>query len=90
MTSYWSELGGIAAGLGVIGTLMKSGLIIIRAVTLICDNSEAVLSSKQDLTPSVFHRTESPPSSIWRKSGAEILMYYIRGLRATRTAWINH
>jgi hypothetical protein len=59
MTSYWSELGGIATGLGVLATLSRPGLILIRSVTLICDNPAAVLASKRDLTPSVFHRTES-------------------------------
>jgi hypothetical protein len=59
MASYWSELGGIAAVLGVIGTLSRSGMKRIRGVTLICDNSAAVLASKRDLTPSVFHHTES-------------------------------
>jgi hypothetical protein len=34
-------------------------MIRIRGVTLICDNSAAVLASKRDLTPCVFHRTES-------------------------------
>jgi hypothetical protein len=59
MASYRSELGGIAAGLGVPGTLARSRMIRIRGVTLICDNSAAVLASKHDLTPSVFNRTES-------------------------------
>jgi hypothetical protein len=34
-------------------------MICIRGVTLICDNSKAVLASKQDLPPTVFHCTES-------------------------------
>jgi hypothetical protein len=33
-------------------------MIRIRGVTLICDNSAAVLARKSDLTPSVFHHTE--------------------------------
>jgi hypothetical protein len=52
-------MGRITEDLGVLGTLSRSGLIFICAVTLICDNSAAVLSSKRDLTPSVFHRIES-------------------------------
>jgi hypothetical protein len=59
MASYRSELGGTASGLRVIWTLARSGMIRIRGVTLICDNSAAILASKRDLTPSVFHRTES-------------------------------
>jgi hypothetical protein len=57
--SYRSELGGIAAGLGVLGTLARSGMIRIRGLALIYDNSAAILASKCDLTPSVFHRIES-------------------------------
>jgi hypothetical protein len=57
--SYRSELGGISAKIGVLGTLARSGMIRILGVTLICDNLAAVLSSKRDLTPSVFHRIES-------------------------------
>jgi hypothetical protein len=48
MASYRSELGGIAAGLGVLGVLSRSGMIRIRGLTLICYNSAAVLSSKRD------------------------------------------
>jgi hypothetical protein len=59
MTTYGSEPGGIAAGLGILGTLARSGLKLVHAVILICNNSVAVLSSKRDLTPSVFHCTES-------------------------------
>jgi hypothetical protein len=59
MTSYQSELSEIAAGPCVLGTLSISGLILIRSVLLICDNSSAFLASKHDLTPSVFHCTES-------------------------------
>jgi hypothetical protein len=59
MTSYWMELGGTGAGLGVLGTLARSGLILICSVTLIYVNPAAVLASKRDLTPSVFHGAES-------------------------------
>jgi hypothetical protein len=38
MASYRSELGGIVTGLGGLGALARAGLIIIRSVTLICDN----------------------------------------------------
>jgi hypothetical protein len=59
MASYQSDLGWIAAGLRVLGTLERSGMIRIRGVTLICDNSAALLASKRNLTSSVFHHTES-------------------------------
>jgi hypothetical protein len=51
--------GGVVSGIGFLGALARSVIIHIRGVTLICDNSAAVLASKRDLTPSVFHRTES-------------------------------
>jgi hypothetical protein len=38
--------------------LARSGMIRIRGVTLVCDNSTDVLASKRDLMPSVFHLTE--------------------------------
>jgi hypothetical protein len=58
MVSYLSELGGITAGNGVLGTLARSGMIRIQGVILFCDNSAAVLANKRDLTPIVFHNTE--------------------------------
>jgi hypothetical protein len=58
MTSYRSELGGIIAGLAVLGTLLWSGLINARHIKFICDNSAAILASKRELTQSIFHRTE--------------------------------
>jgi hypothetical protein len=58
MTSYRSELGVIIAGLAVLGTLLRLGLINARCIKFICDNSAAILASKRDLTQSIFHRTE--------------------------------
>jgi hypothetical protein len=58
MTSYRSELGGIIAGLAVLGTLIRSGLINARSIKFICENSAAILASKGELTQSIFHRTE--------------------------------
>jgi hypothetical protein len=58
MTSYRSELGGIIAGLTVIGNLLRSGLINTRSIKFICDNSAAILASKRELTQSIFHRAE--------------------------------
>jgi hypothetical protein len=42
MTSYRSELGGICAGMAMIGTMARSGEINIRSVKLVCDNEAAV------------------------------------------------
>jgi hypothetical protein len=58
MTSYRSELGGKITGLAVPGTLIRSGLINARSITLICDNGPAILASKRELTQSIFHRTD--------------------------------
>jgi hypothetical protein len=44
MTSYRSELGSIIAGLVVLGTLLRSGLINARRIKFICDNSAAILA----------------------------------------------
>jgi hypothetical protein len=58
MTSYRSELGGICAGLAVIGLLARSGRINIRTVRLVCDNEVAVKRCNQKLTSSIYHNTE--------------------------------
>jgi hypothetical protein len=42
MQSYQSELGGVAAGLAVLGTLSRSGLITIASTTFLCNNEYAV------------------------------------------------
>jgi hypothetical protein len=58
MTSYRSELGGICAGMAVIGTMAGSVKIKIRSVKFVCDNKEAVKQCNQKQTKSVFHNTE--------------------------------
>jgi hypothetical protein len=58
MQSYRSELGGVAAGLAVIGTLSRSGLINVASTTFLCDNASAILSANRPLTDSIFHRIE--------------------------------
>jgi hypothetical protein len=58
MQSYRSELGGVAAGLAVLGTLSRSGLINIASTTFLCENESAVLSTNRPLTDSIFHRIE--------------------------------
>jgi hypothetical protein len=42
MTSYWSELGAICAGLAAIGVLARSGRINLRSIRMVCDNEAAV------------------------------------------------
>jgi hypothetical protein len=58
MQYYRSELGGVAAGLTVLGTLSRSGLINIASTTLLCDNASAILSANRPLTDSIFHQIE--------------------------------
>jgi hypothetical protein len=58
MQSYRSELGGVAAGLAVLGTISRSGLINISSTTFLCDNESAVLSTNRPLTDSILHRIE--------------------------------
>jgi hypothetical protein len=59
VTSYRSELGGITAGMGVMGTLARSGWIAIRSVKFMCNNSVANLARSSGLIMSVFNCTES-------------------------------
>jgi ribonuclease HI len=58
MTSYRSELGGICAGLVVIGVLARSGRINLRSVIMVCDNEAAVKRCNQKLTASIYPNTE--------------------------------
>jgi hypothetical protein len=58
MQSYRSELGGVAAGLTVLGTLSRSGLINIASTTFLCDNASTILSENRPLTDSIFYRIE--------------------------------
>jgi hypothetical protein len=58
MQSYRSELGGVAAGLAVLGTLSRSVLINIASTTFLCDTKSAVLSTNMPLIDRIFHRTE--------------------------------
>jgi hypothetical protein len=47
MTSYRSELGGVVAGLAVLGALFRSGTLNIRSIRFICDNKSAVPAEKR-------------------------------------------
>jgi hypothetical protein len=58
LTLYWSELGGICAGMAFIGTMARLGKINIRSVRFVCDNEAAVNRCNQKQTKSVFHNTE--------------------------------
>jgi hypothetical protein len=58
MQSHRSELGGVAAGLSVLGTLSRWGLINISSTTFLCDNAPAILSANRPLTDSIFHQIE--------------------------------
>jgi hypothetical protein len=55
MQAHRSELGGVAAGLSIIGTLSRSDLINIASARFLCDNKSAVLSTNRPLTESIFH-----------------------------------
>jgi hypothetical protein len=57
MASHRSELGCIASGLAVIGTLARSGKIKVKSIKLVCDNEAALKACKIKHTQSVFHRT---------------------------------
>jgi hypothetical protein len=59
MTSYRSELGGISAGLAVIGVLARSGRINIKSVRLVCNNEAEAKRCNKKLTSSIYHSTES-------------------------------
>jgi ribonuclease HI len=58
MTSYRYELGGIASGLAVIGTSVRSRKIKVKSVKFVCDNEAAIKACKRKRTQSVFHRIE--------------------------------
>jgi hypothetical protein len=59
MTSYRSELAGIIAGLAAIGMLHRSGLVCLRHIKCVCDNSVDIIAAKRTVTQIIFHRLES-------------------------------
>jgi hypothetical protein len=59
MTSYRSELGGLASALAVLGMLERSGCLDICSVKFVSDNQSAVRDCKRKPPESIFHRTES-------------------------------
>jgi hypothetical protein len=48
----------VAAGIAVLGTLIRSGLINIASATFMCNNESAVLSTNRPLTDSIFNYIE--------------------------------
>jgi hypothetical protein len=59
MTSYRSELGGLASALEVLGMLERSGRLNIRSVQCVSGNQSAIRACKRKPTEIIFHRTES-------------------------------
>jgi hypothetical protein len=57
MTSYRSELGGLVAGLAVLGTLFRSGAMNIRSIRFICDDESAVTAAIRPKSESIFHNS---------------------------------
>jgi hypothetical protein len=48
----------VVAGLAVVGTLSRYGIINIASTTFLCGNESAVLSTKTSPTDSIFHCLE--------------------------------
>jgi hypothetical protein len=57
MTSYRSKLGGMVAGLAVLGTLFRSGAMNKRSIRFICDNESTVTAARRPKSESIFHNT---------------------------------
>jgi hypothetical protein len=58
MQSYRLDLGGVTAGLAVLGTLSRSILINTASTTFLYDNASAILSANRPPTDSIFHGIE--------------------------------
>jgi hypothetical protein len=52
----WGE---VAAGLEVLGTLSRSGLLNIASAAFLCDNESAIVYTNRPLTDIIFQRIES-------------------------------
>jgi hypothetical protein len=57
MTSYRSELGGLVAGLAVLGTLFFSVTMSKQSIIFICNNESAVTAERRPKSESIFHNT---------------------------------
>jgi hypothetical protein len=87
MTSYRSELGGLVAGLSVLGTLFRSGTMNIRSIRFIYDNESAVTAARRPKSESIFHNTRCDWNIIamiqdlivrWCK-GVAIIFHWVKG-----------
>jgi hypothetical protein len=58
MTSYRSELGGLVAGLAVLGILFRAGTLNIQSIRFICDNKSALTAARRPKSESIFHNTK--------------------------------
>jgi hypothetical protein len=58
MTSYRSKLGGLVAGLAVMGALLRTGTIKTQSVRFLCDNESAVTVARRSKSNSIFHNTK--------------------------------
>jgi hypothetical protein len=55
---YRSELGGLVAGLAVMGTLFRAGTINIRSVRFLYENESAITAARRPKTDSIFYNTK--------------------------------
>jgi hypothetical protein len=87
MTSYRSELGGLASALAVMGMLERSGRLNIQSMKCVSGSQSAVRAWKRKATESIFHRTESDYNLLatitnlqeeWR-NGINIKYAWVRG-----------
>jgi hypothetical protein len=51
--------GGVIAGLEAIIMLHRSGLVCLRHIKFMCDNSATIIAAKRTVTQSIFHRLKS-------------------------------
>jgi hypothetical protein len=87
MTSYRSELGGLVAGLAVLGTLFSSGAMNIHSIRFICDKESAVTAARRPKYERIFHNTSCDWDLIatiqdlivlWYK-GIALSFYWVKG-----------
>jgi hypothetical protein len=86
MTSYRSELGGLVAGLAVLGTLFRSGAMNIRSTRFICDNESAVTTARRPKSKSIFHNTRCDWDLI--ATIQDLIVRWCKGI-ALRFHWVK-
>jgi hypothetical protein len=86
MTSYRSELGGLVAGLAVLGTLFCSGAMNIRSIRFICDNESAVTAARRPKSESIFHNTRCDWDFI--ATIQDLIVRWCKGI-ALSFHWVN-